>query len=321
MATSTATTQSLFSGLSEQMAGTLLRNISHSNGSFTPPMDMRRRVRDLDSLPMLPDTGRRLLELSADESATAHDLALLVERDPSLAAQMMRWARSPLYGYRGEINSVEDAVVRVLGFDRVLNIALGLVALESLNVPVDGPCGLRNYWRHAIYTASLVGKLEQKLDPVERAPQGLAYLTGLLHNVGFLLLGHLFPQEFRYLNRLIIANPDTPVVRLERFAFGVDHCELGCALAEAWELPEAVSVVLVEHHNPYYRGEHQNLVRLVSIADSLLAGQGFGDVHDPGLPLDILDELGLDATILDSVMQVIEENAGEMDSFASQISS
>jgi HD-like signal output (HDOD) protein len=146
-------------------------------------------------------------------------------------------------------------------------------------------------------------------------------LTGLLHNVGFLLLGHLFPQEFRYLNRLIIANPDTPVVRLERFAFGVDHCELGCALAEAWELPEAVSVVLVEHHNPYYRGEHQNLVRLVSIADSLLAGQGFGDVHDPGLPLDILDELGLDATILDSVMQVIEENAGEMDSFASQISS
>ena len=321
MATSTATTQSLFSGLSEQMAGTLLRNISHSNGSFTPPMDMRRRVRDLDSLPMLPDTGRRLLELSADESATAHDLALLVERDPSLAAQMMRWARSPLYGYRGEINSVEDAVVRVLGFDMVLNIALGLVALESLNVPVDGPCGLRNYWRHAIYTASLVGKLEQKLDPVERAPQGLAYLTGLLHNVGFLLLGHLFPQEFRYLNRLIIANPDTPVVRLERFAFGVDHCELGCALAEAWELPEAVSVVLVEHHNPYYRGEHQNLVRLVSIADSLLAGQGFGDVHDPGLPLDILDELGLDATILDSVMQVIEENAGEMDSFASQISS
>jgi len=71
----------------------------------------------------------------------------------------------------------------------------------------------------------------------------------------------------------------------------------------------------------HYRGEHQNLVRLVSIADSLLAGQGFGDVHDPGLPLDILDELGLDATILDSVMQVIEENAGEMDSFASQISS
>ena len=62
-------------------------------------------------------------------------------------------------------------------------------------------------------------------------------------------------------------------------------------------------------------------MRLVSIADSLLAGQGFGDVHDPGLPLDILDELGLDATILDSVMQVIEENAGEMDSFASQISS
>ena len=202
MATSTATTQSLFSGLSEQMAGTLLRNISHSNGSFTPPMDMRRRVRDLDSLPMLPDTGRRLLELSADESATAHDLALLVERDPSLAAQMMRWARSPLYGYRGEINSVEDAVVRVLGFDRVLNIALGLVALESLNVPVDGPCGLRNYWRHAIYTASLVGKLEQKLDPVERAPQGLAYLTGLLASADNVLA----------VAELLRRYPDVPVV-------------------------------------------------------------------------------------------------------------
>lgn len=50
----------------------------------------------------------------------------MVETDPALAAQVVSWAASPYYASPGKIRSVEDAIVRVLGFDLVINLALGL---------------------------------------------------------------------------------------------------------------------------------------------------------------------------------------------------
>ncbi len=307
------------SSLSSRLARQTLRNISGSVGLFTPQLDMRERIQRLDHLPPMPDMARRILELAADPEATVEQLAELVEVDPSLAAQVIRWAKSPLYAYRGNISSVREAIIRVLGFDQVMNLALGLAALRPLSVPRAGPIGLSAFWQHAVYSAVLVQRLASSL-PVESRPDvGICYLAGLLHNIGFLLLGHLYPAEFGYLNRLIKANTELSIIRVEQFALGIDHSKLGLWLAQAWRLPEELVVVLGEHHNLGYQGQHVTYVQLVQVGDYLLKGIGVGDAASGESPTEAIEALGFSAQELDAIMTELLASRMDLNSLAEQL--
>lgn len=100
-------------------------------------------------LPALPETAERIIHLRVDPNGDVSDLAQIVERDPSLAAQVVSWAASPYYSAPGKIKSIQDAIVRVLGFDMVLNLALGLALGKTVSLPKDGPHGATSYWRQA----------------------------------------------------------------------------------------------------------------------------------------------------------------------------
>src|SRR5690606_8304437 len=113
-------------------------------------------------------------KLRVDPTAEAKDLARLVAKDPSLSAQLISWACSPYYGYPGKITSIDDAIIKVLGYDLVMNIALGIAIGQVMRVPNEGPIGLYNYWKHAIYTATLVERLVGLVPRENRPFRGLA---------------------------------------------------------------------------------------------------------------------------------------------------
>lgn len=271
-------------------------------GQFTRPRadiaaagaDLRRRIESIRELPAMPEMARQLAALRADPAADADRLARLVETDPSLAAQVVRYARSPFFGYRGQVDSVQVAVSRVLGFEMVLNLALGIAAARPFKMPTLGPLGLNAFWRHATYSAALVQALGRELAPPARPPAGLCYLAGLLHNFGHLLLGHLFKREFCALNAAVGERPDVPVVTQELTMLGIDHGEFGAWLMEAWNMPPEVIVAVREHHNEHYDGPHAVYARLVLLVDRMLKEHGLGDAPSHELPADVLNALGLD---------------------------
>lgn len=269
-----------------------------------PQPDLYARVDEIYELPLMPGHARELLLLRNRPEAHVAELARLVERDPSLAAQVMKYARSPLFGYAGEIHSLEEAIARVLGFDMVLNLALGLAALKPFRIPPDGPLGLTEFWRHAALSAGLTQRLAACLPAQHRPVPGLLYLAGLLHNFGYLVLGQLFQPEFYLLNRMVAANPDTPVTILEqrvlcrgqaRQVMCAGHAEVGAWLMERWELPAPVVTAVRHHHNATFDGEHQVYSHLVLCADRLLKRYGLGDGEHRELPPALLEKLGLEA--------------------------
>ena len=69
---------------------------------------------------------------------------ILSETDPSLAAGGELGAFQFLCG-AWKIRSVQDAIVRVLGFELVMNLAMGL-SLGTLNLPKDAAEGYTPYW-------------------------------------------------------------------------------------------------------------------------------------------------------------------------------
>jgi HD-like signal output (HDOD) protein/prolyl-tRNA editing enzyme YbaK/EbsC (Cys-tRNA(Pro) deacylase) len=274
-----------------------------------PPEDIQRRIEQQQDLPAMPEMANRLLRLRNDPRATIADLTAIIERDPSLAAQVIRYATSAYFGYRGKVESIDQAT-RVLGFETVLNMVLGLAAGKVFRIPRDGPIGLTAFWRHALYSAALCQALATLAPRQLGLKRGQAWLAGLLHNLGFLLLGHLFKPEFFLLNKTVELNPDVPITLIERRLLGIDHPHMGAALLQAWDMPPELVVAVREHHNELYRDEHAAYAQLVLLSDQLLRGYDIGDGAAADPPPLILTALGLD---LDAVITLTQQVMDDVD--------
>ena len=255
--------------------------------------EIKKRVQQLRDLPAMPQLALKIIELRADPNANAEKLGKIVELDPSVSAQVIRYARSPFFSYQGKVDSIQTAISRVLGFEMVMNLTLGLATARPFKIPAIGPMGLNAFWRHAIYSAALVQALGRELPQAIRPPAGMSYLAGLLHNFGFLLLGHLFKREFCILNSSISDNPDTPILQQELEVLGIEHGELGAWLLAKWNMPEEIIVAVRHHHREDYEGPHAVYPQLVLLADRMLKGHGIGDAHTHELPVRLLEALGL----------------------------
>lgn len=254
-----------------------IHTIDPGMDSYYPPVDLRDEVSRIKELPPLPGIARQIIELASNPLADAKKLAVIIETDPILTAQVIRWASSALYGYRGKIVSVQEAIARVLGYDFVMNLALGLSALSPLKAPKTGKVGTRMFWIQAIAGSRLALTLCDMMPTEERPERKSVFLAALLHNIGFPLLGHEFPEEFAYLSRMIDANATLSVYNIERFAFGADHSLLGTWLMRNWSMPKPIIDVVYQHHNPHYRGDNYQLNLLVYLSDCLLGTLGIGD--------------------------------------------
>ena len=293
--------------------------------SFTPAPEVRRHIEEIYELPPMPAVAQRILQLRADPVASAESLAAVVELDPSLSAQVVRYASSPFFGYRGKLESIRDAIARVLGFDMVASMALGLAAGRAFRNPPDGPLGMRAFWRHSTYCAALVQTLAKAMPAESRPRPGIAYLAGLLHNFGFLLMGHLFQPEFFLLNKLVAANPETPVTAIEkrvlcmgqaRDVLCMGHPSIGAWLTHSWKLPDEVTITVCEHHNEDYDGEYAAYPNLVLVANRLLRRHGIGDEIPEPPPEALLARLGLAPERTEEILETLMASGLSLDVIA-----
>jgi HD-like signal output (HDOD) protein len=282
-------------------------------------LKMKGRLEETFELPAIPTMADAILRLRVDPKAEAKHLAAIVEKDPSLAAQVMSWAQSPYYGFAGTVTSVEMAIVKVLGFDLVMNLALGIAVGKSMKVPQDGPLGLKNYWLSSIYTGALVEKLVYSMPANKRPIRGLAYLAGLLCNFGHLLLGVVFPPQFYTLNKLIAFNPQIHPSLIEKYLLGVDHEQIGSWLMKAWKMPQEVNAAVLNHHQEDFNGEFCVYSNLVYLANRMLKRHNLGDAENAEISPQLLESLGLTETQILCILEEVTSKGEEWDSLAKQI--
>ncbi|MEM9101811.1 MAG: HDOD domain-containing protein [Pseudomonadota bacterium] len=293
-------------------------NLEVALSSFTPKR-IKQRLDETFDLPAMPAIAREIMKLRVDPSAEAKDLADIVTKDPSLAAQVISWASSPYYGYQGQVSSVEIAISRVLGFDLVMNLALGIAIGKSLKIPDDGPLGLRNFWRQAVYSATLSERLCTLIPPKVRPQRGLVYLSGLLHNFGHLLLGHVFPPQFFTVNRYIEANCRFPIEQIEHFVLGVTHEEMGAWLMQSWNMPDELITAVRYHHQDEYSGIYREYANLVTIANCMLKRLAIGDSSTIDPSVQLLTELGIKKQDVENVFDNLMDRAEELDMLSKQL--
>lgn len=224
----------------------------------------------VERLPTLPVSLAKISALASCERSTMLDIERALRPDPALTANILRLANSAYFGLSGQVTSVSQAV-KLLGTRKVLEAAMG-GAFSRLIPSVLPGYGItaEAFWRHSIAVAVLSERMNTELGlSVSQDP----FTCGLLHDIGKLVTSAYLAQESTaVVERLKLER--CSFVEAERDLLGVDHAEVGSAMAEQWRLPEAFGAVARLHHSPEPGGHL--VIDLVHVADCLAHAMGYG---------------------------------------------
>ena len=213
------------------------------------------RIQDLESrlaadnhLPLLPEVVVKVRAVVASSRSSASDLADVILSDSSLTSRLLKVANSVFYAQRSsKVTHATQAIV-VLGFEKVRNLAMALAAHKVLS-KLKNPTGiLKEFWLHAISTAVGSQLLADKLNNrIGKVPTEEAFVSGLLHDVGKLILSHIDPRRYEQVLDAVSKGED--YIESERIQFQLDHRDAGAALARKWHLPEVLQTAIEGHHD------------------------------------------------------------------------
>ena len=281
---------------------------------------IQQRLEATIELPPLSESVRRIMRLRSDPDVTIDEITSVVETDPALAAQVMSWASSSFYASPSKIRSVEDAIVRVLGVDLVINLALSLSLGKSLSLPKDHPQSSTPYWQQSIYTAAVIEGLTRAMPREQRPEVGMTYLAGLLHNFGYLLLAHVFPPHFSLICRHLEVNPHVSHSLIEQHLLGISREQMGAWLMRFWGMPDELAIAVRHQHDPAYVGVDAQYPNLVCVALSLLRSLGIGHGACAPLPDALFERLGVSRDKAEAVVSKVLEAEVLLREMAAQFS-
>jgi len=294
--------------------------INNSLANFTT-LRIQKRLQETLEIPPLPETAKAIINLRSDPDADVDKLSKIVEQDPSLAAQVVSWASSSYYSAPGSVRSIQDAIFRVLGYDLVMNLALGLSLGKSLSMPKDSPEGYKSYWQEAVYVAAMQAQLLNLIPQELRPPFGMAYLSGLLHNFGNLILSHAFPPHFEQYCRLQEVNPHLSPQQLEMHLLGINRDQIAAALLKGWNLPGEVIYGIRYQNALYYQGLYFDFSRLNHISLSFLKSQGILPGTPGKISNQLLDSLHIDKELIPETVKRVRESIPELDMIVKNLTS
>lgn len=236
-------------------------------------------LNQVSTLPPLAPVASRLMALENAQAADLGEIAKLIETDPVLSGRILGLCRRADKGVGEKITSIRRAVVLV-GLDAVRNAAVGASAFAALSSQTIGESRIDRdgFWQYCICVASTAELLALHNKAELRIPPEEAFIAGMLHAVGKLVLDHVLPKAYSRVVELARQEcVDSGFV--ERRVLGIDYREAGKALASHWDLPPALMAVMQHHGTAYAQVpecDEKALIGLVSGSAALVRSLGLG---------------------------------------------
>lgn len=256
-----------------------------------------------ERLPSLPLAVQQVIQSFDDERLDAASLAQKISRDQGLAAKILRVANSPFYGLSGEVGSIQEAVV-VLGFHTIRTLATAAGIVNRFQVKEAAGFDQKTFWQHCIGAAVFARVLARHLG---MNPE-VAFTTGLLHDIGRLVLAACCQAEFA---KVITHQKETgcTLLEAEQAVLGTDHAEIGAEMARQWKFPEQIQTAIRYHHAPD-DVPFMPLIDLVHVAGEFCrCPEGVCREQDvvPSLAPGAWRRLGLDWGVIEACLPEIEQ--------------
>ncbi|MCB0882569.1 MAG: HDOD domain-containing protein [Thermoleophilia bacterium] len=268
----------------------------------------------LAELPPLPTSISEVIAACDDQDMSVGQLSQIILRDQNLTANILKLSNSAFYGHARTVTTITEAVV-LLGFSAIKSLAISSHTARLLNRPLPG-YGLESgdLWKHSLASAFCARRLavEVHLAPVEQA-----FVAGLLHDIGKLVLATHMADVFEEMGAEA-RERRVPFHLVEAEVLGFDHAELGARVAAQWSFPPELEESIRFHHDPDQATLKPKLAHVVHLADVMCMTFGVGLGID-GLAYEAhpttIEVLGLDR---DGVLRLADELGPmfESDAFA-----
>jgi putative nucleotidyltransferase with HDIG domain len=239
------------------------------------------------NFPTLPEILIKLLDACEDEERPLSEIAEIISKDPILSFKVLQLVNSAYYGLSHTFTNIEQAVI-YLGADSIKNIAVTTAiyqVFEYEKVKKVRRFSWREFWWHSLLCATMAKRIARQ---IEFANLDEAYLSGLLHDIGRIVLISTFPQE----HETILEKTEhiENILWAEKQLIGVTHCEVGAWLVRKWQLPSLMADAIKYHHQPLDRiAESFPLIKIVYFANLLSQQQEEDRTYEAG---DVLLGLG-----------------------------
>jgi putative nucleotidyltransferase with HDIG domain len=278
------------------------------------PVDLRKAVRNLNSLPALPVIAQKLMALKLDSEEGERQMMLLIAQDPMISAKIIGLANSPLLGATRKIVTAKDAAM-LLGLTRVKSVATGIAVMSLVSKPI-GRFNPQELWMHCMGVAFAMLAVVRAMPDNKRPQDDMMFLAGMLHDIGYLALAHLDSQRSDDLHTRLFIEPDRLAIEVERELLEVTHDELGAELAKHWNLPSEIVTVLRYHHTPdAAEAAGQPLVRIVNLTEKLLPTLGLREFSGNYVAPEEWAALGIDPVRADEIREQAVEQANQAAQF------
>lgn len=246
-----------------------------------PPKELVRSVldREITDLPAFPVVALKILTLIRQDTASAADIAKLIESDPAVTAKILRMVNSAAFGLRNRVSSVKEGIA-FLGLSAIQRLALQVTLFEQIIRPTKTVIFDRVFfWQHCLAVAGLSQALA--VETGYQRPEE-AYVAGLLHDIGKTILdGYGCISYGDFLKHLM--EPDNLQIETEKKVIGISHDDIGAYYCASWNLPETLIYAVKFHHLRY---SHLNLpedtgklLAIVCLANFLAWTQGLGSAE------------------------------------------
>ena len=247
---------------------------------------VERILGSCEHLPATPQVFVRLWSIIDRPDTTVDELTEVVESDPSLAASLLRIVNSVSFGLNRHISSVREGIV-YLGFSQLKSLSIAIVVKTGLLLqrPQMKTMDRNLLWRHCL-SAGIAARFLAREANIH---QGTAFVAGLLHDMGWMLMDLAVPAELEPIFAdAARKNMSTEALEFQRFGF--THADVGAWLMERWGLPSILCDGVRYHHWPGKSPRHQDLAAVVHIAD-VLATQAMPYLTELPMPEDAPDSV------------------------------
>jgi signal transduction histidine kinase/HD-like signal output (HDOD) protein len=276
----------------------------------SPASQIETILREVESLPTLSPVATRLLQIAGVEDADLDALVEIIESDPALSARLLGLCRRADKGLGDRITTVRRAVV-MLGLEAVQAAALSVSVYDVMatfgsdaetqkrsdaedraltaslrpSVPASVPFDRPGFWRFSIAVATASELIAESHSDLGIAPAE-AFVAGLLHGLGKLVLDLLLPRTYSRILGLA-ERRQSPAAVAESELLGLDHHTAGKRLGEHWRLPQPLRDVMWLYAQPADALPDlpcRNLVGIVAVARTLCRHLHLGwsgDFHHP----------------------------------------
>lgn len=221
----------------------------------------------------LPTVAMKVLQLLENDDVSISEISKIIEADPSLTLKLLRVANSPIYGIKQHISSIHQAII-TLGLNRLTNIVIGVSIFSRLLIKGKGKASefMDRFWWHSSCTAITAKAISSRIN---KNFKEIEFLGGLIHDIGKIAMLQYDAEKY-FKADTMVTEKGMLDIEAERIVFGVDHLEVGEAIAKLWKLPDDLVEVIGKHNTPENANSDPLVVSVVRFADILCELWGAG---------------------------------------------